>query len=266
MILRQVLLSSRNLPKVTGQGPFRDSLQAMLAGECSSILKLTLPKFCSIKLQALQILAIQGEFTVSDENWEGSDKEGFMSIQATRPTAMYLTGDDINFHIENVTSDQSWKVLHRSLLAAMSEGLTHRVSAFSHELEGQGIVVFQSSANLKSIRLRSSEWMYVQRHQLVATTAANLGNTLSLLGEDKSVSWISHSAVNVKKAIHRLRNLLDHLGLIRHEVQKDLDKHPRLVAAKKSEPRKNLPMTNIVHGNLCVIRGPAKIVLRAIPL
>lgn len=264
MLLKKILMSSSNLPKVTGLGPFRDSIQATLAGGCSSILKLDLPKFGSIKLQALQVLAIQGEYTVSDESCESSAMKGFVSIQATRPTAMYLAGNGVKFHIEKAASSQSWKVLHHSLIVVMSDGLTPRASDFCHELQGLGVVVFQAGSSLESICLQNSECIYVERHLLVATTASYVGNILAFPWKDNNASWISLYDINVKRALDHLRKFVSHMGLMKQDVQKDLDKSG-LMAASKTRPSTSHRMASTVRGNLCKIHGPAKIILKTSP-
>lgn len=210
--------SNRNLPSVTGKGPFVDFPKLDLIDSSGAILNIQFPESGYLNIRTASIVALNGkaDIFVAGVNLL---KPGvwYLSILLKSPVSLLVSGGDLKYLLLNTQRGDKWIIKSFESVAAWSE---HDLPVFLNECkdsslsslhsEGGGTIVLQSIMKPFEVNIEPGEQILVNANSLLACNVS-MEKQVSLLEDSPFNKLLNSLAPVLKSSLDRLYgNLLHH--------------------------------------------------------
>lgn len=170
-------LSSKSLPKVTGNGPFIETPKFEPLGSTGAVLNVQLPQASELKIRTTAIMALNGDLSKIETRLSHS-KSGlwYQSVRLKSPVSLLLSGDNLNHHILNTNLNENWVFEDLKSVSAWSGDGLRITRGFDEDrrrnllhCKGRGSLVVTTARKVFEIEVPQGELLLVSPSAVVAS-------------------------------------------------------------------------------------------------
>lgn len=202
-------LSTENLPKGTGRGPFIEIPKFKPLGDPCRLLNITIPRFSLLNIKNGSIVALNGHLEGLRSSQRILNNTTYQELLTELPISILISGASKSYSvIEIKDKEEKWTFFGEKNLIAWSgidmdiHSRKHSDKIVSFESEGKGTIVIDGKGELFDITLEKDEVVFINPESLIAT---NVDVAVSTLNN----SWAITSFGRFPRPFHIIRQYYD---------------------------------------------------------